>query len=200
MITNLPVSKNVSDYLTQLEHVVDQLAARISVGGTDLSKVYSSRPIPSIEGVEIPFKKDDWTDPALKNDYTRLSGNIIIAPDATFLARAIHFGVRFTSQISYGVLGHPELQGNWSTGLYFYWEYEVTGSKRKRMNIPVPCNVSYDADAGHGFFEFFVEDVFSPGSIVTIWITRIGQQLIPQQHEPLDGILWAGFSGTYVVD
>jgi hypothetical protein len=182
---NLPISTNqVSERITQLEKIVDALASKISAK-TQMSGIVSSRPVPFIESVEIPF---------VGGNYERIDGKIIIAPDATFLARAIHFTCRLATS---DTETEESVLGSFYDYLDFYWEYQVTGSRRRRMNIPVPSQVVYDSEWKDGMFSFFVEDVFSPGSTVTVWITPIGQ---PYGEKEENGFLWVGFSGTYVVE
>jgi len=148
---------------------------------------YPGKPIPDIEGCEITIAAN-----------TNMSqGNIVLSADGPFLARAIHFCFRPTAGNQTGLwrpissARSPDV-GNDDDVINFYWEYQVTGSHRNRQNIPVPSAIPHQAEHGHGYFDFHVEDVFGATSTVSIKIT-------PTVAPANAGIMFVGFSGAYLL-
>lgn len=183
-------------YIRNLERKVDLLAGQLSqvkIQGdvpASLPGQYSGKPIPSIEGVEIDIPSQSTA---------RVANNITIAADGPFMARAIHFAFRKSEgtnpNIWRPISSAEDLAVGGADIFNFYWEYQVSGSQRNRQNIAVPSNVPYYGDRGSGYYDFHTEDVFSPSSTVTIWITPLAGLA-----EDNEGVLWVGFSGSYILE
>jgi hypothetical protein len=197
MNEQFPVNPNaLAAYIRNLEKKVDLLAGQLSqvkIQGdlpASLPGQYSGKPIPSIEGVEIDIPAQSTA---------RVNGNIIIAADGPFMARAVHFAFRKTSgtniDIWRPISSASDLAVAGTDIFNFYWEYQVSGSRRNRQNIPIPSTVPDWGDRGNGFYDFLVEDVFSPTSTVSIWITPLAG--LAQGNE---GVLFVGFDGAYILE
>lgn len=192
-----PVNSNqLSAYIRNLERKVDLLAGQLSqvkVQGdlpASLPGQYSGKPIPSIESVEIDVPSQSTA---------RISNNITIAADGPFMARAIHFAFRKTSGTNTNIWRPISSSEDFAIAgadvFNFYWEYQVSGSMRNRQNIAVPSTVPYYGDRGNGYYDFLVEDVFSPSSTVSIWVTPLAGLA-----EDNEGVLWVGFDGAYILE
>lgn len=193
-----PVNPNrLAAYIRNLEKKVDQLAGQLSqvkIQGdipASLPGQYSGKPIPSIEGVEIDIPGQSTA---------RINGNVIISADGPFMARAIHFAFRKTEgtnvDIWRPISSAPDFAVAAAQDVFnFYWEYQVSGSRRNRQNIAVPSTIPSWGDRGNGYYDFLVEDVFSPTSTVSIWITPLAGLA-----EDNEGVLFVGFSGAYILE
>lgn len=192
-----PVNPNaLAAYIRNLEKKVDLLAGQLSqvkIQGdlpASLPGQYSGKPIPTIEGVELDIPAQSTA---------RVNGNIIIAADGPFMARAIHFAFRKTEGTNVDIWRPISSAGDFGVAgvdvFNFYWEYQVSGSRRNRQNIPTPSSIPDWGDRGNGYFDFLVEDVFSPTSTVSVWVTPLAG--LAQANE---GVLFVGFSGAYILE
>ena len=179
--------RKLDERLAQLESGIQ--GAKIQGGiGASMPGQYPGKPIPTIEGVEIVVPVSQVVQ----------QGNIVLAADGPFMARAIHFGWRATGGNNPGYWRpvasskDPALAGIGFDCMNFYWEYQVTGSHRNRQNIPVPSAVAENGDFGRGFFEFLTEDAFGASSTITVRIT-------PTRNPDSAGVLYVGFSGVYLL-
>lgn len=192
-----PINPNaLGAYIRNLEKKVDLLAGQLSqvkVQGdlpASLPGQYSGKPIPSIEGVEIDVPSQSTA---------RISNNITISADGPFMARAIHFAFRKTAGTNPNIWRPISSAEDFAVAgvdvFNFYWEYQTSGSRRNRMNIAVPSTVPSNGDRGNGYFDFLVEDVFSPTTTISIWITPLAGLA-----EDNEGVLYVGFSGAYILE
>lgn len=178
--------RRLDDRLTQVESMATQMKVQGNLPAS-LPGQYKGKPIPSIESCEI-------TIPATT---VRQSGNIVLAADGPFMARAIHFAWRPTAG-QYPGRWRPVASSrdgdlaNSDDLIDFYWEYQVTGSHRNRQNAPVPSAVVERGEAGNGYFDFLVEDAIQASCTITIAIT-------PSVAPTNAGVLWVGFSGMYIL-
>jgi hypothetical protein len=179
-----------------LSSIANQIEQPNSAPSQQLGKL-----IPSIEGVEIQIPGMEHA----PTDDQRYIGNIQIAADGAFQARAIHFCTRSEAPVP-GAIGDVF---DWFPAGGYYWEYSVTGSNRNRQNIPVPSwlpmrNARMQTfypwadlrNSGGGFFSLPVEDVFPATSKVTVTLTLPPGSVA----QAFPGIkIYVGFSGAYIL-
>jgi hypothetical protein len=189
------MNSQAAAYLRNLEKKIDQLSGAVetmklqSGAGVALPGQYAGKCMPSIEGCEITMAAAT----------TRVQGNITLAADGPFIARAIHFAWRPTAGALLGKwrpIASSDLQddsGLTHDTIDFYWEYAVTGSRRNRQNIPVPSALLRQAEQGNGYWDLPTEDAFSATATITVWVAPT----VPPEHT---GVMYVGFSGYYVLE
>ena len=180
------IIRQLDNKITNLESYIQSIKIQQDVPAS-LPGQYPGKPIPDIEGCEI----------AIATNTNISQGNIVLSADGPFLARAIHFCFRPTAGNQTGLWrpissARSSDVGNDDDVINFYWEYQVTGSHRNRQNTPVPSAIPHQAEEGHGYFDFHVEDVFEASSTVSI---RITLTVAPKNA----GVMFVGFSGAYLL-
>lgn len=192
---DLPFNNQAAAYLRALEKKIDQLSGSVETmklqngAGVALPGQYAGKCIPSVEGCEITMAAST----------NRVQGNITLAADGPFIARAIHFGWRPTAGNLTGkwrpIASTTDIANIGATfdTIDFYWEYAVTGSRRNRQNVPVPSAMLRQAETGNGYWDLPTEDAFSATATITVWVTPT----VAPDHA---GIMYVGFSGYYVLD
>ena len=182
-------ANQMSSFLRQLEKKVSDLQSQMSgirIGGdlpASFPGQYAGKPIPSIEAVEID----------ITTTTNKQQGNIVLAADGPFYARAIHFAWKDSVSKTWRPISSARDFAGTGVGILdFWWEYSATGSRRNRQNILIPSSIVDDANQGNGMFSMLMEDVFDPTSTITIGIT-------PTVAPTNEGVLWAGFSGAYIL-
>ena len=176
---------------------VKQEIASMKINGDQAISIpgqFSGRAIPSRIGAEIDF------DGTLR----KYQINIIVPPDGPFHATSIHFAFRLTDEqqgqnpfIDYWIpISSIEEIDLANPAIDFYWEYQVTGSDRKRQNIPVPSAMVLRSETGMGFMPLIPNDVFDAESTVIVYVTPT--ITIPvEAREHIIGKIWVGFNGFY---
>jgi hypothetical protein len=204
----MEIFTGVSQRITALNSRIDDMMNKAAIRkqlGKNLPGANLGGQAVSTEGVEI-----------IVNSGMRNSGNIVISADGPFMARALHLAARLYDpdvkflnpwgQLSYekAILLGNEIVNNFDS----YIEYQVSGSKRQRQNIPIPSCLFARAYWGGGYFKLPMADIFPPVSTITIWITSTcaldsHPVLLPQPHRensPFKIIYYAGFSGVYLTE
>jgi hypothetical protein len=161
---------------------------------------YGGKPIPCREGIEIDLPGDNTA---------KRSGTFVISADGPYVATSIHFAFKWTLKVYSGGLV-SSVDGYWrpTTVPQFYWEYQVTGTQRRRQSVPVPSYVAARAEIGNGSFPLIPHDVMAKTSTVTIWITPICDAIyfydymLPDvvDFDSYDAKIWVGFNGFYLLD
>ena len=193
--------------LSSLRSELDKIKSEISsmrVFGdqaVSLPGQFEGRAIPSRIGAEVHF--DGTT--------RKHQINIIVPPDGPFFATSIFIAFRFGSyylsrlQATYTYSWIPISSIEDLTlsfpALDFYWEYQVTGSDRRRQNIPVPSAMIRRTETGMGQMPLVPHDVFQAASTVIVYITpTINANTVYSLDDHLDNRLWVGFNGFYSLD
>lgn len=177
-----------------LQQQISKLGSELSMLKTEGGKSaslpgqYAGKPIPSFIGQEVDIAAAT----------TRVQVNMVVAADGPFVARAIHFAYRPTA--GGGAINEwrpissaDDIANAGVDIINFYFEYYVSGSQRNRQDNPVPSALLTKGDDGRGFFEFYTEDVFSPTSTISVWIT-------PTVAPANAGRMYVGFSGAYILE